>query len=87
MADLAKLVRSLGRTAEAEGLFDCAIGQVTAEIETTPFGHRSELARILLDRGRTADAPRALALAKADAEIRRDRGTLRTLERAVQAAR
>jgi tetratricopeptide (TPR) repeat protein len=82
MADLAGLLRSEGRGAEAEALYQRAIDQVSAEIVTTPYGHRSELARILLDRRRSEDVPRALALATADAEVRHDRETLRTLDRA-----
>ncbi|MDF0554581.1 tetratricopeptide repeat protein [Kamptonema sp. UHCC 0994] len=43
------------------------------------FGHRRELARLLLERGRTEDVIEALALMKAEVKIRRDSQTLDTL--------
>ena len=43
------------------------------------FGHRRELAHLLLARGNSADLPEALALMKAEANIRRDAETLNTL--------
>ena len=49
---------------------------VRAEVEETPFGHRTELAEILLERDRARDA---LPLVEADAKLRRDPGTLYVL--------
>ena len=43
------------------------------------FGHRRELARLLLERGRTEDVIEALALMQAEVKIRRDSQTLDTL--------
>ncbi|NJM95680.1 MAG: hypothetical protein HC792_05785, partial [Acaryochloridaceae cyanobacterium CSU_5_19] len=43
------------------------------------FGHRRDLAKLLLARGRHADLPEALALIQAEVKIRRDSETLKTL--------
>ncbi|MDB9512447.1 tetratricopeptide repeat protein [Kamptonema animale CS-326] len=43
------------------------------------FGHRRELARLLLERGRKADVEEALALMQEEVKIRRDAQTLDTL--------
>ncbi|OCR00992.1 hypothetical protein BCD67_06435 [Oscillatoriales cyanobacterium USR001] len=43
------------------------------------FGHRRELARLLLERGRKEDVAEALALMQAEVKIRRDAQTLDTL--------
>ena len=48
------------------------------------FGHRRELARLLLTRGRAADVPEALELMQAEVQIRRDAETLETLAWALQ---
>lgn len=50
------------------------------------FGHRRELARLLLERGWSADAPEALSLMQAEVRARRDAETLDTLAWALSRA-
>ncbi|MGH2399665.1 MAG: tetratricopeptide repeat protein, partial [bacterium] len=50
------------------------------------FGHRRELARLILERGRPADALEALSLMEAEVLIRRDAETLDTLAWALSRA-
>lgn len=45
----------------------------------TSFGHKRELARLLLERGRSEDLPEALSLMQAEVGIRQDADTLDTL--------
>lgn len=42
------------------------------------FGHRRDLARLLLERGRSQDIPEAVALMRAEVQLRRDADTLAT---------
>lgn len=46
--------------------------------DLSTFGHRRELARLLLARGRAEDLPEALSLMEADLQVRRDVETLDT---------
>lgn len=50
------------------------------------FGHRRELARLLLERGRPVDAPEALVLMQAELRVRRDAETLDALAWALSRA-
>jgi tetratricopeptide (TPR) repeat protein len=56
------------------------------EITQGAFGHRRELARLLLERGRPQDVPEALKQAKRELETRHDWETLGTLAWAQQRA-
>ena len=51
--------------------------------DLTSFGHRRELARLLLERGRSEDLAEALSLMQAEVQIRRDAETLDTLAKAL----
>lgn len=47
--------------------------------DLTAFGHRRELARLLLERGQSADLVEALSLMRAEVQVRQDAPTLDTL--------
>jgi len=47
--------------------------------DLTTFGHRRELARLLIERGRPQDLTEALALMQAEVKVRRDAETMDTL--------
>jgi tetratricopeptide (TPR) repeat protein len=51
--------------------------------ETGSFGHRRELAQLLLDRNQNQDAKEALALMQAEVQLRQDAQTLAVLARAL----
>jgi tetratricopeptide (TPR) repeat protein len=51
--------------------------------ESGAFGHRRELAQLLLDRNQNQDAPEALALMQAEVKLRQDAQTLAVLARAL----
>ena len=68
---------ALWRDAEARLRQDAASGQ---------FGHRRELARLLLERGRPEDIGEAVALMEAEVHIRRDTETLDVLAWALSRA-
>lgn len=57
----------------------------TPESSQSAFGHRRDLARVLLTRGTAADRKEALALMEVEIKIRRDAQTVDTLAWALQA--
>ncbi|MBI3660209.1 tetratricopeptide repeat protein [Candidatus Acetothermia bacterium] len=69
-----KLLR--GDTAGASELWDKAEAVMRRDIKN--FGHRRELARLLLERGRPEDLSEALSLMEEEIKIRRDAETLDT---------
>ncbi len=77
------VLRGLARVRELQGdregaqwLWDEAERRLRRDVTTGAFGHRRELARLLLERGRPQDVPEALALMQAEIGIRRDAETL-----------
>jgi tetratricopeptide (TPR) repeat protein len=73
---LARLHELRGHDARAAALWDEAERRLRRDVTTGQFGHRRELARLLLERGRAEDAGEAVALMEADVRIRRDAETL-----------
>jgi len=82
----ARLKRQLGQDERAEALLEQAEQIVRGEVVGTPFGHRTELAEILLEQGGEENAREAVELARADSQIRRDSRTLLVLARALHAS-
>jgi tetratricopeptide (TPR) repeat protein len=76
---LGRLRALQGDDAAAAALWDRAEARLRADAAEGAFGHRRELARLLLDRGRARDVPEALALMEAEVLVRRDAETLDTL--------
>jgi tetratricopeptide (TPR) repeat protein len=81
---VARLRALQGRRDEAEVLWERAERLIRSHL--TQFGHRRELARLLLERGRPDNMAEALRLARAEAWTRRDPDTLDTLAWALSAA-
>jgi tetratricopeptide (TPR) repeat protein len=87
------VLRGLGRIRWLQGdvpgaraLWDQAEARLRRDVAAGAFGHRRELARLLLDRGRPQDLPEALALMHTEAAGRRDPETLETLAWALSRA-
>lgn len=78
MRGLARLKRVQGSADEAVA-WDRAEVVLRLEIENGAYGHRRELARMLLERGRPQDLPEALEQAQLEARTRQDWETLSTL--------
>lgn len=78
MRGLARIKRVTGSPGEAD-YWDRTERILRFEVQSGAFGHRRELARMLLERGRPQDVPEALALARLEAKSRRDWETLGTL--------
>ena len=76
---LAQVKLLQGNKSAAEALWQKAEHEFRHHHEIDSFGHRRELAHLLLARGNSADLPEALALMKAEVAIRRDAETLNTL--------
>lgn len=77
------VLRGLARVKElqedasgAKVLWDEAERRLRRDVTAGTFGHRRELARLLLERGRTGDAAEALTLMQAEVRVRRDAETL-----------
>ncbi len=79
LVDRAKVKVKRGDATGAEVLRGQAEQLMRAELKRGSFGHRGELAHLLLDRGRPADVAEAIALCEAEAKQRRDPETLETL--------
>lgn len=80
------VLRGLGRIkalqgdrAAAESLWQEAEARLRRDLAGGSFGHRRELARLLLERGRAADVDEALRLMKEEVTLRQDAETLDTL--------
>jgi tetratricopeptide (TPR) repeat protein len=84
--------QGLARVKQAQGASDAKAGWLEAEttlrreITKGAFGHRRELARLLLERGRPQDVPEALNQATRELETRHDWETLSALAWAQQRA-
>ncbi|NEP15828.1 MAG: tetratricopeptide repeat protein [Leptolyngbya sp. SIO4C1] len=75
---LAQVEQLRGHRAAAETLWQQAEDLFRQHQDLSTFGHRRELARLLLARDHAADLPEALALMEADLQVRRDVETLDT---------
>ncbi|HEV8340488.1 MAG TPA: tetratricopeptide repeat protein [bacterium] len=73
---LARAKALAGDASGAEALWDEAERRLRRDVTDGTFGHRRELARLLLERGRSPDAKEALALMRNEVKIRRDAETL-----------
>jgi tetratricopeptide (TPR) repeat protein len=86
--------RGMARVKELQGdaiasqkLRDKAEAGLRQEQVSGGFGHRRDLARLLLEKGRSPDVTEALVLMQQEVKIRRDAGTLDTLAWALSSAR
>lgn len=68
-----------GDHAGANAMWDQAEARLRKDVAQGAFGHRRELAHLLLERGRPGDAEEALRLIKVEVEARRDAETLSIL--------
>ncbi len=69
---------SQGDQATAEALWTEAETLLRQSLGDSSFGHRRDLARLLLERGRSADIPEAVTLMQTELKQRRDAETLNT---------
>ena len=87
------VLRGLARVKDLQGdhagagtLWDQAEGRLRRDVAEGSFGHRRELARLLLERGRTGDLAEALALMHTEVSTRPDPETLDILAWALSRA-
>jgi tetratricopeptide (TPR) repeat protein len=73
---MARSRRLAGQAEAAEELWQRAENILRQELAGSAFGHRRELAQLLLERGHPEDSAEALALLQAEAATRRDVQTL-----------
>ncbi|MGH7429257.1 MAG: tetratricopeptide repeat protein, partial [Candidatus Methylomirabilaceae bacterium] len=80
------VLRGIGRlkilqndSAAANDLWDQAETRLRRDVAQGAFGHRRELAHLLLERGRPGHAEEALTLMRAEVRIRRDAETMSIL--------
>lgn len=78
MRGLARIKR-VQRSPDEPGYWDRTEAILRREVRTGAFGHRRELARLLLERGRPAEMKEALVQAQIEARSRRDWETLSVL--------
>jgi tetratricopeptide (TPR) repeat protein len=83
---LARLADLRGDHTLAEALRDDAEARLRQDVTSGQFGHRRELARLLLERGRPGDAGEALALMQLEVRVRRDAETMYILAWALSRA-
>lgn len=83
---LARLADLQGDHPRADALRRDAEARLRQDITSGQFGHRRELARLLLERGRREDIGEALALMEAEVHVRRDAETLEVLAWALSRA-
>ncbi|AFY94978.1 tetratricopeptide repeat protein [Chamaesiphon minutus] len=74
---LARVQRLQGKIAQANQTWEQAVSRLRSDL--TGFGHRRELAQLLLEWGQRADRAEALALMQAEIKIRQDPETWDTL--------
>ncbi len=74
---LARVQRLQGDTAKADATWARAVSRLRSDL--SGFGHRRELAQLLLERGHTEDLTQALTLMQAEIKIRQDSETWDTL--------
>ncbi len=76
---LARLKELQGDPQSARRFWDDAEARLRRDVTSGKFGHRRELARLLLERARPADVEEALSLMEAELRVRRDAETFDTL--------
>jgi tetratricopeptide (TPR) repeat protein len=74
---LARVQRLQGDTTQADRTWEQAVTRLRTDI--SGFGHRRELAQLLLERGQSQDRAQALALMQAEIKLRQDPETWDTL--------
>ena len=74
---LARVQRLQGDTTTADATWERAVSRLRSDL--SGFGHRRELAQLLLERGQGTDREQALALMQAEIKIRQDPETWDTL--------
>uniref|UniRef100_B8HRN8 Tetratricopeptide TPR_2 repeat protein n=1 Tax=Cyanothece sp. (strain PCC 7425 / ATCC 29141) TaxID=395961 RepID=B8HRN8_CYAP4 len=79
LAGQARLQNLQGDRARAEQYWQQAEILLQASLSGSKFGHRRELAQLLLERGHPADQRQAVALMQAEVQLRQDAQTLGTL--------
>lgn len=85
----ARIQQLQGNTAAAERLWEQAenlLRDRNDNLNAQSLGHQRDLARLLLERGKSQDIPEALSLVQAEAQKRRDAETLEVLAWALGAA-
>ncbi len=83
---MARVKQLQGDAIESGRLRDKAEAGLRQEQVSGGFGHRRDLARLLLEKGRSPDVAEALVLMQQEVKIRRDALTLDTLARALSSA-
>lgn len=73
---LVRLAELQGDSARAEALWRDAEARLRQDVTSGQFGHRRELARLLLERGRSEDVGETISLMEAEVHVRRDAETL-----------
>lgn len=76
---LARIRKLRGDVAGAERFWADSEKTLRRDVNSGAFGHRRELAQLLLERGHPADLPEALKLARSELQNRRDAETLSVL--------
>lgn len=82
LAARARARRALKDRAGAEALWARAEASLRSSLAAGEFGHRRELAELLLERGRNRELPEALSLAREEWKLRRDPQTASVLVQA-----
>ena len=80
---LARIAKA-ANSSDQDSLWNEAVDILRKEVTTGAFGHRRELARVLLERGRPTDFKEALTQAKLELRLRHDWETLSVLALAQQ---
>lgn len=83
---LAQAQELAGHHDEAARFWTDAEARLRQDVASGAYGHRRELARLLLTRGHAADLPEVLSLLRAELTVRRDPDTLDTLAWALSRA-
>ncbi len=74
---LARIQRLQGETTQADKTWERAVARLRSDLDG--FGHRRELAQLLMERGKEKDLTEALALMQAEIKTRQDPETWHTL--------
>jgi tetratricopeptide (TPR) repeat protein len=72
-------IKEVRGSADARAFWDKTEQLLKGEVENGAFGHRRELARLLLERGNPADVAEALKQARLESKLRQDWETLTVL--------
>jgi tetratricopeptide (TPR) repeat protein len=74
---LARVQRLQGQSTQSDKIWQQAVAKLRSDIDG--FGHRRELAQLLLERGQSQDLTEALTLMQAEIKVRQDPETWDTL--------